>query len=171
MRLFFALWPPAATVAALAAWAVQVQKAAGGRVTRPESIHLTLAFLGEIADDRVGDAVKAARSVRGERHTLPIERAKVWAHNNIAWVGPERTPPALESLVRSLHESLRTHGLTIESRPFAAHITLIRKARKAPRLPLPPAVHWPVDEFTLVRSRLSAGGSGYEIVDRFRLEA
>src|SRR6185436_19398373 len=81
VRLFFALWPPAATVAALAAWAVQVQKAAGGRVTRPESIHLTLAFLGEIADDRVGDAVKAAVSVRGERHTLPIERAKVWAHN------------------------------------------------------------------------------------------
>jgi RNA 2',3'-cyclic 3'-phosphodiesterase len=171
VRLFFALWPPAATVAALAAWTAQVQKATGGRVTRPESIHLTLAFLGEVADDRVGDAVKAARSVRGERHTLPIERAKVWAHNNIAWVGPERTPPGLESLVRSLHESLRTHGFTIESRPFAAHITLIRKARKAPRLPPPPAVHWPVDEFTLVRSRLSPGGSGYEIADRFRLEA
>jgi RNA 2',3'-cyclic 3'-phosphodiesterase len=170
VRLFFALWPPAATVAALAAWTAQVQKATGGRVTRPESIHLTLAFLGEVADDRVGDAVKAARSVRGERHKLPIECAKVWAHNNIAWVGPERTPPALESLVRSLHESLRTHGFTIESRPFAAHITLIRKARKAARLPGLPALEWPVDEFTLVRSRLSPKGSGYEIMGRFPLK-
>jgi 2'-5' RNA ligase len=170
VRLFFALWPPAATVAALAAWAAQAQRAAGGRLTRPESIHLTLAFLGEVADDRVGDAVTAARSVRGERHTLAIECAKVWAHNNIAWVGPERTPAALESLVRGLHESLRARGFMLEARPFAAHITLIRKARKASRLPALAVLEWPVDEFTLVRSSLSPKGSSYEIIGRFPLK-
>jgi 2'-5' RNA ligase len=169
VRLFFALWPPQATVAALAAWAKEAQILSGGRLTRPESIHLTLAFLGEVAEARVEDAIRAARSVRGARHALPIERAKVWAHNRVGWVGPERTPLALTDLTDSLRERLLAEGFAIESRPFAAHVTLLRNAGKSSRLPLLPAVDWPVDEFTLVRSRLSQKGSSYEILGRFSL--
>jgi 2'-5' RNA ligase len=169
VRLFFALWPPAATVAALAEWAARAQILTGGRVTRAESIHLTLAFLGEAAEERVADAVRAARSVRGVRHRLPIERAKIWAHNRIAWVGPAKTPLALDSLAGSLREHLPAEGFVIEARPFAAHVTLVRKTGKAARLPPLPALDWPVDEFTLVRSRLSPKGSSYEIIARFGL--
>ena len=169
MRLFFALWPPTATCSALAGWAAQAHLLTGGRLTRTDSIHLTLAFLGEVAEERVEDAIRAARSVRGAHHSLPIERAKVWAHNNIAWVGPEQTPSALDSLAESLRMQLAAGGFTIEERPFVAHITLIRKARTVSRLPPLPALDWPVDEFTLVRSRLSPRGSSYEIVARFGL--
>ena len=169
MRLFFALWPPAATVGALAAWAKEAQVLTGGRVTRPESIHLTLAFLGDVAEERVEDAIRAARSVRGARHALPIERAKVWTHNRVGWVGPERTPPALVDLTDSLRENLLAEGFAIEDRPFAAHVTLLRKAGKVSRLPPPPPVVWPVDEFTLVCSRLWQKGSSYEVLARFGL--
>jgi len=169
VRLFFALWPPAATVAALAAWAKEARALTGGRLTRPESIHLTLAFLGEVAEGRADDAMRAARSVRGARHTLPIERAQVWTHNHVGWVGPERTPPALESLTNSLRDKLLADGFAIEPRPFAAHVTLLRRAGKASRLPPLPAVEWPVDEFTLVRSRLSQKASSYEVLARFGL--
>ena len=171
MRLFFAIWPPAATVAALAAWAAQARILTGGRLTRSESIHLTLAFLGEVAEARIDDAIRAARSVRGTRHALPIELAKVWTHNRVGWVGPARTPVALQDLTDSLREKLLAEGFAIESRPFAAHVTLLRKARDASGLPPLPAVQWPVDEFTLVRSRLSQKGSGYEVVARFALDA
>ena len=169
MRLFFALWPPAASVAALAEWATQAQALIGGKVTVSESIHMTLAFLGEVAEARVADAVRGARSVRGVRHRLPIEQAKVWQHNHIAWVGPERIPPALDSLVASLHLQLKMQGFEIEARPFAAHVTLLRKAGKAMQLPPLPALDWPVDEFTLVGSKLSSRGSKYEILNRFPL--
>jgi len=169
VRLFFALWPPPTTVAALAAWAQEAQILAGGRLTRPESIHLTLAFLGELAEARVEDAIRAARSVRGARHALPIERAKVWTHNGVGWVGPERTPRALTHLTDSLRERLLAEGFAIESRPFSAHVTLLRNAGKPSRLPPIPAVEWPVDEFTLVRSQLSRKGSSYEILARFGL--
>ena len=169
MRLFFALWPPAATVAALAAWAKEAQALTGGRPTRPESIHLTLAFLGEVAEERADDAMRAARSVRGARHALPIERAKVWTHNHIAWAGPEQTPPALMHLTSSLRENLVAEGFAIQDRPFAAHVTLLRKAGTGSRLPRLPVVAWPVDEFTLVRSRLSQKGSSYEVLARFTL--
>jgi 2'-5' RNA ligase len=169
VRAFFALWPPVATAAALAAWAGQAQKRTGGNLTRSESIHLTLAFLGEVADDRVADAITAANKVRGAPHALPIEQAKVWAHNSIVWVGPERTPPDLDLLARALRTELGKEGFVIETRPFAAHVSLIRKARRAGRLPPLPQLDWPVRDFTLVRSRPSAQGSSYEVVERIGL--
>ena len=169
MRLFFALWPPAATVTALAEWAAQVQVLTGGRVTRAESIHLTLAFLGDGAEERVAGALRAARSVRGARHQLPIEQAKRWSHNDVVWVGPTKIPPALAALAQSLRTELDKEGFALEARPFAAHVTLIRKARPAAELPPLPRVVWPVSEFTLVHSTLSRHGSSYSIVDRIAL--
>jgi len=169
VRLFFALWPPGEVVAALAAWAKQTQVLTGGRVARPESIHLTLAFLGEVAEGRVGDAIRAARSVRGSGHTLPIEQAKRWSHNDVLWVGPTEIPRSLDALAQSLRTELQKEGFAIEARPFAAHVTLIRKARRAVALPPLPHAAWRVTEFTLVQSMLSRHGASYRILDRIAL--
>lgn len=108
-------------------------------------------------------------SATGERHLLPIEGSRYWAHNRIVWVGPRATPSALEALVSSLVLKLNEQGLRTESRRFSAHITLIRKARDPGILPAVPAVSWPVAEFVLARSRLAAEGPGYEILERFPL--
>jgi 2'-5' RNA ligase len=163
VRLFFALWPPVAAARALAEWATKVQRDSGGRATAEETIHLTLAFLGEADKDR---ALAAARGARGERFELPLETAKYWQHNQIAWAGPNAIPPALEALVASLHGRLREASFVLEKRPFAAHVTLLRKASQPGALPQLPQVVWPVNEFVLVRSK---PGSRYEIVERFPL--
>lgn len=168
MRLFFALWPPAETARALAAWAREAQQGAGGRVTAEQTIHLTLAFLGEADADK---AIAAARRVRGEPFELPIDTCRYWRHNNIVWVGPRAMSNALKNLVGSLHRALKGEALVLEERPFAAHITLVRKASAPAALPDVPAVAWPVSEFVLVRSTPAASGSRYEIVERFALRA
>jgi len=159
VRLFFALWPRRETAQALAAWAGEVQKQTGGKVTVTENIHLTLAFLGE-ADP--AKAVAAARAVKGRQHTLPIDTAKYVRRNEMVWVGPATMPEPLADLVSQLHGSLRAQSFTLEDRPFAAHVTLIRKARPPKALPPLPLVEWPVDEFVLIRSRTSSKGSTYE---------
>jgi 2'-5' RNA ligase len=84
-------------------------------------------------------------------------------------VGPHVIPGFLQSLVENLNEELGSKGFKTEKRPLAAHITLIRKARDAGALPPLPAVDWSVTEFMLVRSRLSAAGPGYEVLQRFPL--
>ena len=166
MRLFFALWPPPKTAQLLAQWAHEVSRDTGGSPTASDKIHLTLAFLGD------GDPEKAhaaAAGVQGNRHALPVEHAHYWKHNKIVWVGPSVMPAALTALVGKLHAALKDHGFALEERPFAAHISLIRKARVPQALPPLPAVEWPVDEFVLVRSRTSPKGSTYEPVQRFPL--
>jgi len=169
VRLFFAAWPPARGAARLEAWGKETAAATGGRVTRAETIHLTLAFLGELPVTRGADAIAAARRVQAPAHAFEIDEARYWAHNRIVWVGPRETPASLAALVEGLRRELEVSGFALERRAFAAHITLIRKAR-VPAMPLePPAVHWPVREFVLVRSRSEREGSRYEALERFPL--
>jgi 2'-5' RNA ligase len=163
VRLFFAAWPPEQTAAALARWAGPLE----GRPTPAEKIHLTLAFLGDAQPERAG---AAARRVQGRAHALPIEVAEYWRHNQIVWAGPRETPAALAALVERLHFELYRAEFILERRPFAAHVTLVRKARKPVSLPPLPAVDWPIRDLTLVRSTVSAQGSAYDIVERFPLD-
>jgi RNA 2',3'-cyclic 3'-phosphodiesterase len=145
MRLFFALWPPRETASALADWA----RGLAGRATAAEKIHLTLAFLGPVD---AATAAAAARQVQGRRHRLPIERAGYWRHNQIVWAGPHETPAELATLVESLQGELRKASFTLEERPYAAHVTLLRKAPRPTAWPALPAVAWPATQFALVES-------------------
>lgn len=162
MRLFFALWPPRAVARALAQWAEEARKESGGRLTAEEKIHLTLAFLGEGAAERAG---AAAESVRASPFELPVDTAKYWKHNKILWVGPRTVPAGLSALVAPLHDRLKASGFALEERPFAAHITLIRKAAVPRVIPPPPKVLWPADEFVLAESKAGR----YEVLRRFAL--
>ena len=141
-------------------------KQTDGSAMRTENIHLTLAFLGE-ADP--GKAHDAAQGIKGARHELPIDHARYWRHNKIVWVGPQVMPPPLSALVGQLHGALKEESFVLEERPFAAHVTLLRKARPPKALPPLPAVEWPVNEFVLIRSRTSPRGATYECLERFPL--
>jgi len=166
VRLFFALWPPAATAQALADWAREVSASSGGRVSATENIHLTLAFLGAVETEK---ALQAGQRVMAQRHALPIETARYWKHNRIVWVGPRELPAPLKALVEALQLELFREEFMLERRPFAAHVTLLRNAPLPRELSPLPEVEWPVHEFTLVRSTVSSKGSVYEVVERFPL--
>jgi RNA 2',3'-cyclic 3'-phosphodiesterase len=165
MRLFFAVWPPAAAAHDLFLWAESAARATGGRRTTEGNIHLTLAFLGKADADR---AIRAGKRVQGKAHQLPIEEARYVRANRMVWVAPRETPPALSALHESLAMELYREEFILERRPFAAHVTLIRDAQRA-QLPSLPEVQWPVEEFMLVRSTVSSRGAAYEPLERFTL--
>jgi 2'-5' RNA ligase len=157
VSFFFAAWPPPQSAAALHEWS----KALHGRPTPPEKIHLTLAFLGEADPEK---AAAAARAVHGRRHDLLFDEARYVKRNEMIWAVPREAPI---ELVGSLHASLAKAGFVLESRPFAAHVTLLRNARRPDSLPPLPRIDWPVNEFLLVHSQRST----YERVARFALSA
>jgi 2'-5' RNA ligase len=167
LRLFFALWPPAETARALGEWANEVRARTGGRATAAETVHLTLAFLGEAQPPR---AVAAARRVHGKSFSLAMDTARYWRHNRIVWAGPAALPDALKQLAGELRRELLLEGFALEAREFAAHVTLIRKAGAPEFLPPLPHLDWPVQEFVLVRSASSGGISRYETLHRCPLD-
>lgn len=168
--MFFALWPTPEVANSLHAWAVDAQARTGGRVTRAPTIHLTLAFIGPVADERLEPLVDCGNQVSASAFDLHIEDARWWKHNAIVWAGPRETPLPLRDLAAQLEGRLRAAGFPTEKREYKAHITLVRKAELAKGDSLPPLAPsgWRAGEFVLVRSTLSAGPA-YEVVARYSL--
>jgi 2'-5' RNA ligase len=167
--VFFALWPDEALQQRLHDWAAAAQLRTRGRLTRAATIHLTLAFLGEIEPARLANALRAAQTVAATPFFLTIDTARYWRHNRIVWAGTDTPPAVLLELVTQLHRALQVAGFQLERRPFQAHVTLIRNAQTAPALPLLPPLAWPVREFVLVESQLNAIGARYTVIERFAL--
>jgi len=144
-----------------------LQHQLGGKCTRQESIHLTLAFLGDVALDKMGEVQAAAARAAFEPFSFALDAAGCWNDNGVAWVGPRAMPQPLLRLVASLGRGLLNGGLRVDGRPYAAHVTVLRKARcKTIDLNIGP-VQWRVEEFVLVRSELDAGGSRYRVIGRW----
>jgi RNA 2',3'-cyclic 3'-phosphodiesterase len=135
---------------------------------RRDTLHLTLAFLGDIPGERVADARRVADAIAAAPFDLTIDRVGYWRHNHILWAGGA-VPPRLTFVADALGDGLRAAGFTLDARPFAPHITLLRDAHCAGTPALPQSIAWPVREFVLAESRLSPGGARYEIVDRWPL--
>jgi 2'-5' RNA ligase len=163
LRLFFALWPDDATRARLDAWAQAFHRAGGGRMMRSQTVHLTLAFLGD-TDPALLPAIEAAAAgVTPRAFSLTIDEPGYWRHNQIAWAGVREVPTALDDLVTQLRTALVASLVPFDGKPFVPHITLVRKARPGFRLPELEPIVWPVKGFALVRSVTGPAGSDYEV--------
>ena len=167
LRLFFALWPDDAVRGSLARASLAIHRVASGRAIRAESIHLTLAFLGDCDADRL-DALKAAAAgVRVRPFELVLDELGFWNHNRIAWAGATETPAALAALVSELRTALADAGVVFDPKPFVPHVTLVRKARPGFAMPALDPIRWPVDGFVLVRSVMRSAGSDYLVESRW----
>ena len=140
---------------------------AGGRATRAESIHLTLAFLGDCDADRLGALKAAAARVRVRPFELVLDERGFWNHNRIAWIGATATPGALEALVSELRTALAEAQFAFDPKPFVPHVTLVRKARPGFAMPALDPIRWQVDGFVLVRSVMRSAGSDYLVESRW----
>ncbi len=171
MRLFFALWPPPAVATTLAGQAQVCAGHFGGRATRAETIHLTLAFLGEQANECLGDIVAAARSLTMTPFDLRVDRLGAWRHQRLLWAGCGEAPEALLAQASFLRRALLQAGIRFDdARVFAPHLTLVRSLPDTAfplALPLLAPLSWRCTGFTLVESQRLAGGAGYRRVAEF----
>ena len=168
-RLFFALWPDEGVRARLARCSRELHALCGGRPTRPQNLHLTLAFLGPVEVERIPLIERAAGEVQPSAATLVLDHPGFWKHNRIAWAGASVVPVELERVVLELRDALARSRIEFDPKAFAAHVTLLRDARAPRAMPELEPIPWDLDGFALVRSRLQPGGSGYEILKSWRL--
>jgi 2'-5' RNA ligase len=169
-RVFFALWPDETTRAGLGAAARRMHRVLHGRRTRDESIHLTLAFIGEVDTEDLDRLHAVPPAVAAGAFTLTLDHWDCWPRNRIGWTGPASVPLQLERLAANLEGWLRDIGFDLDKRKFAPHVTLVRDAQYAAMPGVLQPVHWRVEDFVLVRSQRLPRGSQYEVVARWPLE-
>jgi 2'-5' RNA ligase len=180
IRTFLAVELSEPARAAAAALARDLERRSEGvRWARPETYHVTLHFLGDLAPEAipalarsVGGAVAAVAPFRlrlGTPHLFPDARRP-----RVVALGLE-PEDALGALAEAAARGVAAAGLPVEERPFRAHLTLGRIRERGARVGLPgsapPASAWDVREVILFRSELRPEGARHTPLERFALGA
>ena len=99
-----------------------------GRFSAPETLHLTLAFLGECNAAQTAAAKAALNLLTFEPFAITIDSAGQFKRNggDIWWAGV-KSSTALSKLQGALTARLREAGFTLENRKYSPHITLGRE--------------------------------------------
>jgi RNA 2',3'-cyclic 3'-phosphodiesterase len=175
MRLFVAVTPSAEAVAHLAAAVESVRgSAAELRWSRPESWHLTLTFLGAVAEEVARDLDR--RLARAAHRHPPCElvfRGAGRFDGRVLWIGVGGDTAPLRRLADSTTAAARRVKIPVEDRAFRPHLTIARARTPTDLRPLVSALQnyegpiWRADRVSLVQSFLQQGpdrASRYEVL-------
>jgi 2'-5' RNA ligase len=100
------------------------------RWTRPENLHLTLHFFGELEQETLEKLKVSVLSVKGCQRPFQLEVKGLGAFPNphrprVIWLGLE-SRGQLEQLYRATGRCVHQAGLTTDSRPYSPHLTIAR---------------------------------------------
>ncbi|HYE36974.1 RNA 2',3'-cyclic phosphodiesterase [Methylocaldum sp.] len=171
LRLFFALWPDEAVRASLSRTIESLKQTTTAKWGRPENLHITLAFLGQVSEDRLPLINRVADGVIGQPFELGLDRIEFWRRSGIICLSSVNTPEALKNLANSLIARLAETGFAMENRPYRAHLTLARKGRSGCiSQVLSDPINWSVSSFSLIESQIYRAGSLYVVRKSWNLQ-
>jgi len=187
VRLFVAVALPEPISAALRGLIQALRgELPGLRWVRPEGIHLTLKFLGEVAETGVpGLEAELSAGLRGALAPFAASVAGLGLfpegpgrRARVVWVGVTAPGGSLAALRELVERACVRAGYPPERRPFSPHLTLARVGDEGPPPGLAQAV-WSgrqldlgelaVDRVTLFQSMLSPQGASYRNLREFPL--
>lgn len=174
MRLFVAVFPPPEVQTALAEAALRLPIRGDARMVRPENIHLTLKFLGEVPDEvkvEVHDILKqvALRHAPVELSPSGFGAFPSMRRAKVIWAGMEGDAQGIQALAEDVDESLETPGFERERRPFTPHFTLGRARKRS--VELLDAEDAPISAFEAIQLELMRSETRKEGVRYTRLAA
>jgi 2'-5' RNA ligase len=186
VRTFIAIELPPEVRAFLTECQERLNRAGGDvRWVRPDLIHLTLVFLGEVPADMLGDLEQAAREalagfaplelrVSGAGHFPPRGAPRV------VWIGIEDLSGRLMAVQAALAKATGAFAEKVEDRAYTAHLTLGRVRSPKGARDLTGAVDamsahtgptFSAGEVTIFKSELSPQGPAYTALGRISLGA
>ena len=110
----------------------QVAQALPGiRWVDASSIHLTLAFLGELTDEQLTEVIEATEMAAQQALPFSYRLSRLGTfgaprYPRVVWMGIEEASGALVAIHRTLNRQLQRRGFEVETRPFSPHLTLAR---------------------------------------------
>lgn len=178
MRVFAAIFPPSEVREALLRAARDLPSRGNVRWSRPENVHLTLKFLGEVPEaelDGVRDVLTevCARYEPFVAETTGFGAFPATKKARVVWAGIGEGGERLQSLAEDLESSLEGVGFERENRAYRPHVTLGRARGRPARLELPEVaaqgLKFTVREVELVRSVLGKTGAEYATLAAYPL--
>ena len=172
MRLFVAIEIPEEIKAPLEAWADRAVAPPEWRIVPSEKRHITLAFLGEVADQDL----RGLRIALDEVRLAPMD-LRVFGYGGfpdeeaarVFWAGLDGDITQLKELAYAVTLTVQTFAPKIAARRFVPHITLARTDEPQAIGKLSPidTKIWTADTFCLVESSQTPEGTVYTTLQRY----
>lgn len=180
-RLFVAVVPPPDVVAVWDRFLEPRRDAEPEfRWTVPDGWHLTCAFMASVPDGLLEPLQEALDIVaaRTARFGIGVAGAGAFPDPDRAkalWLGVTTGAGELAQVATRVRNAASGCGIEVDGGRFRPHLTLARTREIAATrwlriLDAIPPQQWEVDGFSLIRSRLLRGGSGYEILSEHPLQ-
>jgi 2'-5' RNA ligase len=146
--------------------------ALGAKPLADADLHLTLAFLGDVAAEDVAGLLRATEGVASAPVQLSLAQVDCWSGSRVLCLLPDDSAELAEArrLAFSLDDAIRAVGLAPDAQPFRAHVTIARKvppaalrSRQWPeplRAPLP----FTANGFVLMESTRAPEGRRYNVI-------
>ena len=184
MRLFVALEIPSTVRENLADLLKSLRTVSPQtRWVRPENLHVTLKFIGEVPETKLAAIRSALAGARSDQIvTLDFRGLGFFPnekHPRVFWAGIEASPN-LKDLAADIDRATEKLGIPREQRPFSPHLTLARF--EPPGLPekLRSAIQenevrefgtLSTSQFHLIESKLKPSGAEYTTLESFPFAA
>lgn len=177
-RAFVAIVPPPSVNTELEAVVGQLRQRDPDEAVRwvtADALHITLAFLGQIAEGTAAPLIDALREETASARSFELTISSLGTFGDrrrrggaqVVWAGLGGDIDVLQELHSRVNAAVESVGLRVESRAFQPHITLGR-LRRGRRWRLDPVnapsispIAFRVDTVTLMESRLGKGPAVY----------
>lgn len=188
LRLFIAISLPEAVKEEIEKTQREMRRELPGdfmRWTKREQFHLTLKFLGNVAETRVGELSEALRGACSAFRTMRLRAERMGFFPNarfprVAWVGVRDEQNELPRLQGTIETAAKDFTGEKGGEKFSGHVTLARiqgiprpqaeiLSRLAARMAEKSFGDWMGDEVELIRSELSSAGARYTTLASFPL--
>jgi len=155
------------------------------RWVRPESMHLTLKFLGELPLDKMAAVTEVLDQVAGQCAPLQLTAAGLGgfpsrSRPRVLWLGIGGEREGLVSMQQHIEAGLAPLGWLPEKRPYAGHLTLARAKGRGSlekgtgdlltQCEPGDALAFRADNLALYRSRLLPEGAVHDILKQWTLK-
>ena len=173
MRTFVAVFPPQSVREALFRAARDVPASKTFRLISPEKLHITLKFLGNVAEDDLNRVEQALEQLRRRHEPFEVETSGFGAFPSerkarILWAGVGEGSGPLRALARDVEDVLEPAGFEREGRPYVPHLTIGRARGRPVKLEdaggSPSAHRFTVSAVDLVRSVPGEAGVTYSVL-------
>jgi 2'-5' RNA ligase len=166
-RLFFALWPDDASRHQVDL--LNQSLPVDGRKLVPQNLHVTLVFLGNVEDKMAVEITAVASQIKAKPVSLTFDAVEHWKKPKILCLTCSKQTLPVYRLVNQLTRMLKSFPVRLETRPYRAHITMVRKAKVLPEIQ-PSPICMQFDRFVLVESVSTDEGVRYDVLASWPLQ-
>lgn len=185
MRTFIAIEIPPAVKTALAAMQTELRRAAADVAwTKPENLHLTLRFLGEIEERRLQTVKRVCDEAAATvpPFVLRLNGGGVFPNlrqPRVLWAGLAGEIEMAAQLQSRLEQALTAQGFAPEDKPFNPHLTVgrvksqqnARQVAALAEIQSLPEIAFEVREIVLMKSDLHPTGARYTALAKSPLQS